>query len=429
MIQTLLIFDPGHFHAALLLFRRNARVDRTVHVYAPPGPDVEKFVQLIDGFNGRGEEPTDWRLECHIGEAALDAMIADREGKIVILAGRNGPRLALMHRLHDEGFNVLADKPWLTDSAALPHLDAITAKPPLAVDIMTGRHSAFAGLRNTVIATASVFGALGDGTDQPALEFTSRHHLLKIVGGQPLQRPAWFYDVNVQGDGLVDIQSHYVDQAQWITAPEHRFDADRNTEVLAAERWTTPVPLDLFHESTGETAFPGYLSHVAEGDLLHFACNGRIDYRLCGIRVRQHCEWGLREPAGGGDIFAFTARGENAELSIQIGPETGFQPEMRLRLDNDHALDPASRQWRAAYPGLEITAADGGGYSLSLAPSAEAGHDAQFPLMLDQFLDLMDADAWPADLAARIRTRYTLLARARDLAQFSTNLESPTRPK
>ena len=415
MAHSLSVYDPGHFHAALLLFRRNRRVDRSIHLYAPPGPDVEKFINLIDGFNGREEDPTDWQLECHIGKGALDAMIADRRGGIVILAGRNGPRLALMHRLHDEGFHVLADKPWLTDSAALPHLDAITGTPPLAIDIMTGRHSAFAGLRKAVIATASVFGALGGGTDQPALEFTSRHHLLKSVAGQALRRPAWFYDVNVQGDGLVDIQSHYVDQAQWIIGEQHRFDKDRDTEVIKAERWTMPVPLDLFRESTGETAFPEYLSDAIADGILHLACNGRIDYRLCGVRVRQHCEWGLREPQGGGDIQGFTARGENAELTVHHGPETGFQPEMRLRLDSDHGLVEALGQWRAEYPGLEITPSQGG-YILSLPPSAEAGHDAQFPLMLDQFLDLVEAEAWPADLAARIRTRYTLLARARDYA-------------
>ncbi len=415
MTHTLTVYDPGHFHAALLLCRRNSRVDRTVHVYAPPGPDVEKFIALIDGFNGREEEPTDWRLECHIGGDALDAMLADRRGRIVILAGRNGPRLALMHRLHDAGLHVLADKPWLTDSAALPHLAAITGAPPLAVDIMTGRHSAFAGLRKAVINTPSVFGALGADGEQPALEFTSRHHLLKTVGGRPLQRPAWFYDVSVQGDGLVDIQSHYVDQAQWIIAEGHRFVAERDWEILDAERWTTPVPLDLFRESTGEAAFPESLSHAVEDDLLHLACNGRIDYRLCGVRVRQYCDWGLREADGGGDIQAFAARGENAELTVQHGPETGFQPEMRLRLNSDRGLAAALGQWRAEYPSLEIKPSDGG-HILSLGPTSEVGHDAQFPLMLEQFLDLVEADAWPADLAARIRARYTLLARARDRA-------------
>lgn len=415
MTHTLSVYDPGHFHAALLFFRRNSRVDRTIHLYAPPGPDVEKFIALIEGFNGREDEPTDWRLECHIGDNALDALIAERRSETVILAGRNGPRLALMHRLHDEGFHVLADKPWLTDSINLPHLDAITGQPPLAVDIMTGRHDTAARLRNAVINTAAVFGALGGGTDKPALEFTSRHNLLKLVGGLPLQRPAWFYDVNVQGDGLVDIQSHYVDQAQWIVAPDNRFDTERDVKILGAERWTLPVPLDLFRESTGEAAFPEYLREAVDGDHLHLACNGRIDYKLCGILVSQHCEWGLREPEGGGDIHEFTARGENAVLTIRQGPETSFRPEMRLHLLSDTGLNSVPAEWHREFPGLEITPSEGD-YVLSLPPSAQDGHDAQFPKMLDQFLDLVEAEAWPADLAARIRTRYTLLARARDFA-------------
>jgi len=223
MRHTLSIHDPGHFHAALLLSQASHRVAPTVHVYAPPGPEVEKFIALIERFNQRAEAPTDWRLDCHIGPDSLEAMIAERPGDIVILAGRNGLRLPLMHRLHDEGFHILADKPWLTDGADLPHLEAITAGPPLAMDIMTDRHGALARLRNNVIATPSVFGALDGGEELPALEFTSRHHLLKLVDGRPLQRPPWFYDSNMQGDGLVDIQSHYVDQAQWIVAPKQHF--------------------------------------------------------------------------------------------------------------------------------------------------------------------------------------------------------------
>ena len=414
MMHTISVYDPGHFHAALLLNQSNARVNRTIHVFAPPGRDVEKFIALIESFNSRDEDPTDWHLEHHIGPDALEALVAERPGGIVILAGRNGPRLALMHRLHDEGFHVLADKPWLTDSANLPHLEAITAKLPLAVDNMAGRHSAFAKLRNAVISTSAIFGELDTSAHQPALEFTSRHHLMKLVGGQPLQRPAWFYDSRIQGDGLVDIQSHYVDHAQWIVGEGHRFDIDSDVEIMAAERWTTPVPLDLFRESTGESAFPDYLSHAVEDDVLHLPCNGRIDYRMRGVRVRQYCDWGPREAEGGGDLQSFTARGTKAELTVESGPETGFQPEMCLHPDEALDLSAAAAQWRAAFPSLEITATEDGGHILRLPTKDQVGHDAQFPLMLDQFLDLVEADTWPADLMARIRTRYTLLARALD---------------
>lgn len=122
MRHRILVLDPGHFHAALLFSRSSPRVDPVIHVHAPPGPDVEAFIALIDGFNNRNIDPTSWRLESHIGVKALDTLIAERHGEIV----------------------VLADKPWLTDSANLPHLDAITAQGPLGVDIMTGRHSALA---------------------------------------------------------------------------------------------------------------------------------------------------------------------------------------------------------------------------------------------------------------------------------------------
>ena len=144
MRHRILVLDPGHFHAALLFSRSSPRVDPVIHVHAPPGPDVEAFIALIHGFNNRDNDPTSWRLENHMGAKPLDTLIAEEHGEIVILAGKNGLRLPIMHRLHDAGFHVLADKPWLTDSTNLPHLDAITAQGPLGVDIMTGRHSALA---------------------------------------------------------------------------------------------------------------------------------------------------------------------------------------------------------------------------------------------------------------------------------------------
>lgn len=415
MTHAIAVYDPGHFHAALLFFRDNPRVERTVHVYAPPGPDVARFIALVESFNTRDDHPTDWNLESTIGDDALARLVSDRPGDIVVLAGRNGPRLALMHHLHDHGFHVLADKPWMTDSTSVRHLDAITVGAPLAVDIMTGRQSVVAELRNTIIGTRSVFGALVGDAECPALEFTSRHHLLKRVDGKPLRRPAWFYDVAMQGDGMVDIHSHYVDQAQWIIADHHQYQVERDFKVMDAERWTLPVPLEVFQESTGEPAFPGYLASEVDDDLLFFACNGRIDYRLLGIPIRQHCAWGLREPEGGSDLHGFKARGENAELSIEIGPETNFKSEIRLRLSDETDFLSEFERWRAIFQGLEALKIDDG-YTLVLPPDSFASHEAQFPKVLDQYLDLLDSGVWPATLAARIRTRYTLLARAREIA-------------
>jgi len=415
MTHSLIVYDPGHFHAALLFFHENPGVDKDVHVYAPAGPEVDAFIAMLEGFNARADAPTHWRISAYRGDDALERLITERRGEIVILAGRNGPRLALMHRLHDAGFNVLADKPWMTDSANLPHLDAITEGPPLAVDIMTGRINPVAELRNAVIGTKSVFGALATGDEAPAIELFSRHHLLKKVDNRPLRRPPWFYDINVQGDGMVDIHSHYVDQAQWLLGPDHVFYADRDIDILDAERWVTEVPLDLFRESTGEDRFPAALAPVVSGDVLSLASNGRIDYRLLGTWVRHHCEWGLREPEGGSDVHGFTARGENAELTIRHGPETGFTTEFRLRVKDTRHIEPALQAWRERFTGLRITR-DGGGYLFTPSPAMHIQHEAQFPVALDNFLSLVEAGDLPVELAARIRSRYTLIARARDLA-------------
>ena len=124
---------------------------------------------------------------------------------------------------------------------------------------------------------------------------------------------------------------------------------------------------------------------------------------------------GPREPDGGTDLHRFIARGENAELSLRVGPETGFTSEMVLRPRDQTGLGPAIEQWGAAFPGLEVRERDDG-YLLVPPPSAATRHEAQFPRVLDRFLTLLEMDAWPSELMARIRTRYTLLARAREMA-------------
>jgi hypothetical protein len=332
--------------------------------------------------------------------------------------------LAIMDRLHAAGFAILADKPWITDAADLPHLAAVMAGPPLAMDIMTGRHDGLARLRRRVIATPEIFGQLGAGqTEQPAIEIGSKHHLLKLANGQPLQRPAWYYDVRVQGDGLVDIQSHMCDQAQWImealdVVPNRPFDFATDVELLGAERWATPVDLALYRESTGATEFPSELAQAVKNDVLQLACNGRIDYRLRDIWVRQSAEWGPREAAGGGDIHHFVARGSKAELRVRHGAETAYRSELHLGLNDATgsaaALETVLTVWRREFPGLDLVPSDLG-HRFILPTAMQPSHEAQFPIVLDEYLDQLESGQWRGEQAARIAMRYQLLAQAREI--------------
>lgn len=423
-MHTLLVHEPGHFHAALLVRTSNPRVGRSIHVYATPGPDLDRFIALVTGFNARSEEPTEWHVEVHTSSDPLGQLIDDRRGDSVVVAGRNQAKLATIRRLHDTGLNVLADKPWLTSSAAVDDLHRVTAGPPLVMDLMTERHVTANRLRRRIVATESVFGHVIADTDElPALEFDSVHHLCKIVDGQPLHRPEWYYDVRVQGDGLVDIQSHMVDQAQWLIEEVRGADLLDRIELDGAWRWSTPVPLSLFTESTGAAAFPPSLKpHVSDG-VLDLACNGQIDYRLDGVRVRQRAVWRPRQSSGGGDIHHSVARGTGANVTIQLGPATGHRPQVHVGpsagRDLTARLSACLDDWRAEFPGL-TTRPSPLGYELVIPTALDTPHEATFPLVLDDFLDHVDRGRWPAAIARRIRTRYALLARAHDEARDGT---------
>ena len=415
-MHTLLFLEPGHFHAALTLRVRNPRVDPAIHLYATPGPERDAFVALVRSFNSRAEDPTEWDLVVHDSDDPERVLVAERRGAAVVLAGRNQPKLGTIARLHAAGFHVLADKPWLTDGAALPDLERATAGGPLAMDIMTFRHEVVARIASRIAAGPELFGELDSSSDEPAIDIRSVHHLLKVVNGAPLRRPAWYYDTRVQGDGLVDIQSHMTDQAQWLVGDDARFDYPRDFELDSADRWGTPVPLDLFRASTGRDEFPDALREQVTGGALTLACNGEIRYRLRGVAVRQRAEWGQREPEGGGDVHGATVRGTRATIVTRRGPETGFRPELHVAPRDpgrrfDARLDEAFSEWKRELPGLSHRPSSLG-REIVVPDALHTPHEAHFAMVLDDFLDLLDSNAWPALLAARIRTRYTLLANA-----------------
>jgi hypothetical protein len=54
---------------------------------------------------------------------------------------------------------------------------------------------------------------------------------------------------------------------------------------------------------------------------------------------------------------------------------------------------------------------------LRLPQALDLGHEYQFALVLNAFLDHLDRGTWPQALPARIRMRYTLLAQAQDLGR------------
>jgi predicted dehydrogenase len=420
-MHTLVFLDPGHFHAALTLRERHPLVDDDIVVYAPGQPEdarrgreVAEFLDLVDAFNRRPQRPTRWRAAVRAGDDPLGRLLGERPGDVVILAGRNDRKMALVRRLHDAGLHVLADKPWITTAAALSDVRHVLGGGARVMEMMTARHAPTSIVAERLVRDPEIFGECPTDAGAPAIRLESVHHLEKSVNGAPLRRPPWFFDVRVQGDGLADIPTHLVDQAQrFLRVPGA---APAAPELLAARRWSTPVPRALFARVTGLADFPPELRADVAGDVLAYAGNAELSFRLGGVAVHLTTRWDLTEPPGGGDVHSAMVVGTESRVRIEQGPRTGFRRRLFVeprasgsRLEA--ALGRAMRAWQPDHPGLAVVPLPGG-FEIEIPDRPGTGHEGQFPLVLDEFLQAIERGDWPDERAADTLAKYELLARA-----------------
>jgi len=417
-MHTLAFLEPGHFHAALTLGTPHPNVREEIFVYAPPGAELDDFLALIDAFNRRPERPTAWKPVVRAGDGALERLVGDRPADVVILAGKNDRKMAMMRRLHDAGFHVLADKPWLAGPGGLEDLRHTLSGGPLAVEIMTGRHEITSKLARKLVGETEVFGGFdGEGMGKPAIEISSLHHLEKMVNGAPLRRPVWYFDVRVQGDGIADIPTHMVDQVQrLVAAAPDVAAAPPGLELIAARRWATQVPRSLFARVTGRPDFPAELDEVVAGSELSYHGNAELSFRLGAVTAALDTRWELSEPPGGGDTHRSVIRGTGVEIRVDQSAATGFRRRLsivprREARRTKAALERAITKWQGEYPGLALSEA-ASGWEISVPRSLASGHESHFPLVLADFLALLERGSWPPALAADTLAKYILLARA-----------------
>jgi predicted dehydrogenase len=408
-MHTLLFLDPGHFHAALTLRGAQPRAADQIFVYAREGAELRDFLTLVERFNRRAPDPTRWRPVVTTSDDPLGRLIDERRGDVVILAGRNGGKARTMRRLHDAGFHVLADKPWLVEPADLEAVRASLDGWPLAAEIMTGRHDVAAGLVKKLVGTPALFGAFRE--DGRAIEQESVHYLEKLVDGAPLRRPWWYFDVRVQGSGPVDITTHVVDQAQWLV------DGDgASLALLSARAWSTPVPAEAFRRITGEAGFPRELAPFVDGDTLSYRCNAELMYRIGRLTASASTRWNLSPAPGGGDAAHSVAHGTRADIRLEQSARTGHRRrvfvEPRTAADVTRALRETVAVWQAELPGIDVAPAGPGTYEVTVPPSLDGGHETHFARVLDDFLRIVDERRWPAALARRALAKYALLAEA-----------------
>ena len=189
-------------------------------------------------------------------------MLRERPGNVVVLSGRNRPKIDRIAASVDAGLHVLADKPWILEvgrpAEARQRPGRGRCEGLVAYDIMTERFEITSMLQRALVNDPAVFG--DDRARAPKrirrVYMESVHHLMKVVAGAPNIRPAWFFDTDEQGEGLNDIGTHLVDLVQWTLFPEQAIDYRADVQVLAAQRWPTTIPEAEFRRVTGEPRFP-----------------------------------------------------------------------------------------------------------------------------------------------------------------------------
>ncbi|HYF67516.1 MAG TPA: putative oxidoreductase C-terminal domain-containing protein [Ohtaekwangia sp.] len=418
--------DPGHFHAALVQKSTYKGVDSVVHVYAPAGSDVQLHLDRIKGFNNRSASPTKWKQVVYTGHDFLARMLTERKGNAVVIAGNNRKKDEYISQSIAGGFHVLADKPMAINKSGFDVLkqtfEVAKAKDLVLYDIMTERYEITTMLQKEFSLLPEVFGSLVKGTpDDPAVTKESVHYFFKYVSGSVLTRPAWFFDVTQEGEGIVDVTTHLVDLIQWECFPEQALDYKKDVQVLAAKRWSTDLTRSQFSAITKQDKFPAYLENIiVEDTILKVFSNGEINYTLKGVHAKVSVTWDYKAPEGAGDSHYSIMRGTKANLVIEQGKAQGYKPALYIQpLHDDKAfyntLKDQLEKIKQKYPGIDIRKTTKG-WEVQIPDHYKEGHEAHFARVTQKFLDYVKNKNMPDWEVPNMITKYFTTTEALKMA-------------
>lgn len=412
---NLITVDPGHFHAALVQKIMYDQVSPDVHVYAPEGPDYQQHLNRIKSYNSRQTDPTSWNEIVYTGQDFFEKMIAEKTGNVVVLSGNNRKKAEYITKSVNAGLNVLADKPMIITPEDFPALEAAfrTAKEKgvLLYDIMTERYEVTTILQKMLSQKAEVFGTLKPGTKvDPAVTKVSVHHFSKIVSGSPLLRPAWFFDVDQQGEGIVDVTTHLVDLVQWECFPgEILSPADIRMET--AKRWPTLISQEEFKGVTGFDNFPDYLQKDVKDGMLNVFANGEMIYQIKGVFAKVSVEWKYQAPPGGGDTHYSVMHGTKCDLVIKQGAEEKFLPTLYVENVRGATMSDFKVKLKEVigtlpYDSLQVEPVGNNTLKVNIPKKYRVTHEDHFAQVTAKFLEYLKEGNMPEWEVPNMITKY-----------------------
>ena len=425
----LITVDPGHFHAALVQKSMYPGVDSNVQVYAPQGPDLQMHLNKIATYNSAKLAPTQWNEVVYTGNDFFAKMMQERKGNVVVLAGNNQLKTDYILQSVQAGFNVFSDKPMAINTEGFEKLkkafQTAASKKVLLYDIMTERYEITTILQRALSMQPALFGQLEKGTpENPAVTKESVHHFFKYVSGAPLTRPAWFFDVAQEGEGIVDVTTHLVDLVQWECFPEKIIHYQKDIRLLSAKSWNTSLSPAQLKEVTQLAAVPEYLNKYkdAAGNV-QVKSNGEINYLINGVHAKVSVIWNYRAPEGTGDTHYSIMRGTKCNLVIRQGAEQKFQPTLYIEPINENQdasaqVNLAIASLQASYPGIAI-AKSNKGWEVVIPASYKEGHESHFARVTEKYLGYLKSKQLPVWEVPNMLAKYYVTTEARKLANLN----------
>ena len=423
----LITLDPGHFHAALVQKNMYDQISPEVYVYAPEGFDVNEHLKRIEGFNSRVENPTTWVEKVYTGADYLEKMLAEKPGNVVVLAGNNRTKTDYIRKSVEAGLNVLSDKPMVATPEEFGKLEEAfkiaQEKGVLLSDIMTERFEITTALQKELSMLPEIFGQLQPGSpEKPAVEKISIHHFYKSVAGNILVRPAWYFDTEQEGEGIVDVTTHLVDLIQWECFPNQVIQKT-DIEMVSAKRWPTIITKEEFKSVTKLDEFPDYLTKDIKDGKINVFANGEMNYKIKGAYAKVAVEWRYKAPEGTGDTHYSIMRGSICDLMIKQGAEEKFDPTLYVVVKEGTDVGLFAGNLEKAViqdlpqSGLGLEKVNNNTWKVIVPQKYKVGHEAHFAQVTEKYLEYLKAGKVPDIEVQNMITKYYTTTSALKMAR------------
>jgi predicted dehydrogenase len=239
--------------------------------------------------------------------------------------------------------------------------------------------------------------------------------------GSVLTRPAWFLDVEQEGEGIVDVTTHLVDLVQWECFPGQTLDYKKDIAITSAKHWATTISKDQFTELTKVPEVPAYLKKYSdEKKNINVMSNGEINYTVKGVHAKVSVIWNYKAPDGTGDTHYSIMRGTKANLVIRQGAEQQFKPTLYIEpLIHTPAFEKEAQavveKIAMQYKGVTLKKNDKG-WEVIIPDSFKEGHESHFARVTEKYLEYLSKNNMPAWEVPNMLAKYYTTTQAQKLA-------------